>query len=361
MFPPIAYLRWARRFHGTVRYDLATSGVPAVELPEVEASAAREEVACAANACELLRAAIAAYNAVPVTETVAALGTTHALWLAYSSLTNPGDEILVEDPAYEPLVAIAQAVGARVRRFARPESARFALDPACIAKAMSTRTRAVVLTNLHNPSGARATDDELREAARAADAHRAMLIVDEVYSPFDKLVDDRGVFGRTARRLAPNVVAVSSLTKCYGLGAERIGWLLAPAEIVKRVEDVLVTTLGAFPLSHTRHGLRAFRDIEPLANRSRRLVAGKRDIVARWAVDHGWGWSAPSEGLFGFASIAGRGDLTLPIEEAARVRGVLVTPGAFFGIPNGFRIAWSASEEDLRAGLERLEQALSSE
>jgi aspartate/methionine/tyrosine aminotransferase len=257
MFPPVAYLRWARRFHGTVRYDLATSGVPAVELPEVEVGGSKEEIPCAANACELLRAAIATYNAVPITETVAALGTTHALWLAYSALTSPGDEILVEEPAYEPLVAIAEGVGARVRRFARPERTRFALDPACIAKAMSSRTRAVVLTNLHNPSGARATDDELRQAARAAAAHGAMLIVDEVYSPFDNLVDDRGVFAGTARRLAPNVIAVSSLTKCYGLGAERIGWLLGPAEIVKRVEDVLIATSGAFPLSHTRLGLRA--------------------------------------------------------------------------------------------------------
>jgi aspartate/methionine/tyrosine aminotransferase len=107
--------------------------------------------------------------------------------------------------------------------------------------------------------------------------------------------------------------------------------------------------------------LRAFRHIVPLANRSCRLVAGKRDIVARWAADHGWGWSAPSEGLFGFASIAGRGDLTLRIEEAARVRGVLVTPGAFFGVPGGFRIAWSAPEEDLKEGLQRLDQALSPE
>lgn len=361
MFPQIAYLRWARRFHGTVRYDLATSGVLAVDLSAADASGEAGEDAIVPNACEQLRGAIAKYNAVPPQEAVAALGTTHALWLAYCSVTNPGDEILVEEPAYEPLVAIGEGVGARIRRFPRPAGARFALDPACIAKSMSSSTRAVVVTNLHNPSGVRATDEEIRAAARAAEARHAVLIVDEVYAPFDDFVDERGVFAKTARRLAPNVVTVSSLTKCYGLGAERMGWLLGPAELVQRVEDVLLATSGAFPASHARRGLRAFRHIKPLANRSRSLVAGKREIVARWALDHGWGWSAPADGLFGFISIAGREDLTVSLEEAARARGVLVTPGAFFGVPNGFRIAWSAPEEDLRTGLEHLEKALCSE
>jgi aspartate/methionine/tyrosine aminotransferase len=357
MFAPVAYLRWARRFHGTVRYDLATSGVPSIDLAESDPIGT--EIACAANSCELVRNAIATYNAVPVEETIAALGTTHALWLAYSSLTNPGDEILVEEPGYEPLVAIAEGIGVRVRRFTRP-AAHFLLDPACIARAMSARTRAVVLTNLHNPSGTRATDHELREAARAADIHGALLVVDEVYAPFDELVDDRGVFTRSARHLAPNVVAVSSLTKCYGLGPERIGWLLAPREIVKRAEDVLTATSGTFPLSHARHALRAFREIKALAKRSRAIVGGKRDTVARWAQGQGWDWSAPTDGLFGFVSIAGRGDLTAAIEDAARVRGVLVTPGAFFGAPGGFRIAWSASDDDLREGLQQLEHSLRS-
>lgn len=356
MFPPIAYLKWARRFHGKVRYDLATSGIPTVDLPEPDAST--KEIACAVNPTALLRTAIATYNAVPVEETVAALGTTHALWLAYGSLTNPGDEILVEDPAYEPLVAIALGLGVRVRRFTRPQTTNFSFVPATIARAMSPKTRAVVLTNLHNPSGTRATDDDLRAAARAADLHGAMLVVDEVYAPFDELVDERGVFARSARRLAPNVVAVSSLTKCYGLGPERIGWLLGPPEIVKRAEDILIATSGMFPVCHARQALRAFRHIPQLAERSRGILARKRDYVARWARDHGWGWSAPTEGLFGFASIAGRGDLTELIEEAARVKGVLVTPGAFFGAPGGFRVAWSASEEDVVAGLQHLEESL---
>jgi aspartate/methionine/tyrosine aminotransferase len=359
MFPSIAYLEWARRFHGTVRYDLATSGIPLIDLPTVDTSAKAGELVPAAAACELLRAAIASYNGVPLDEVIAALGTTHALWLAYCAITKPGDEILVEDPAYEPMVAIAEGMGVRARRFARLETARFSLDPERIARGMSEQTRAVVLTNLHNPSGTRATDDELRAVAGAVATHGAVLIVDEVYAPFDELVDERGVFGRSARRLAPNILAVGSLTKCYGLGAERVGWLLAPPEIVAHARAALIATAGALPVSQARQGLRAFGQITNLADRARAILAGKRTHVSRWVQERGWGWSTPSDGLFGFASITDRGDdLTPLIERAARSRGVLVTPGAFFGAPSGFRLAWSAPEEDLKAGLAELALAL---
>jgi hypothetical protein len=358
MFPSIAYLEWARRFHGTVRYDLASSGIPLIDLPTVDTSAQTGELVPATAACELLRAAIASYNGVPFDEVIAALGTTHALWLAYCAITKPGDEILVEDPAYEPMVAIAEGMGVRAHRFARPEASRFSLDPERIARGISERTRAVVLTNLHNPSGTRATDDELRAVAGAAATHGAVLVVDEVYAPFDELVDERGVFGRSARRLAANIVAVGSLTKCYGLGSERVGWVLGPPEIIGQARAALIATAGALPVSQARQGLRAFGQITRLADRARAILAGKRAHVSRWVLERGWGWSAPSDGLFGFASIADRGDLTPLIEGAARSRGVLVTPGAFFGAPNGFRLAWSAPEEDLKAGLAELALAL---
>jgi aspartate/methionine/tyrosine aminotransferase len=224
MFPTIAYLRWARRFHGKVRFNLAASGVPACGL-SLDASAAHPADGAGVEA---LREAIARYNGVAREEVVACLGTSHALWLAYVSVVSPGDEVLVEQPAYEPLVAAAVGAGASVRRFARSPATRFALDVDRVAREITSRTRAVAVTSLQNPGGNRASDEELRALARVAERHGAVLVVDEVYAPFDRLVDDSGVFGRSARRLAPNLIAIGSLTKCYGLAAERVGWLIAP-------------------------------------------------------------------------------------------------------------------------------------
>jgi aspartate/methionine/tyrosine aminotransferase len=359
MFAPTRYLNWARRFYGKVEFDLATSGIPTVSLAELGVPAA--DTLDDWSGLPRLREAVAAHNAVPVDEAIAAIGTTQALWLAYTALTSPGDEVLVEQPAYEPLVRIAEGVGARVVRFARDSRERFALDPERIDAAMTSRTRVVAVSNLHNPSGVRSSPDELRAVARVAESHRAHLLVDEVYSPFDALVDERGVFQASARRLAPNVVTVSSLTKCYGLGPERIGWLLGPPEIVTRANDAMTACCGMLPLFHAHTALRAFERIDFLAERARASLRGKRARVATWVAENasvGLTWSAPAEGLFALVTVTGDTDLTPTIEAAARDRGVLVAAGVFFGVPNAFRIAWSAPAAALEEGLGRLADIL---
>jgi aspartate/methionine/tyrosine aminotransferase len=356
MFAPTRYLNWARRFYGRVRFDLATSGIPTAPLADwgMPSGAALDDP----TGWERLREAIAAHNDVPSSEAVAALGTAHALWLAYASLAGPGDDILVEDPAYEPLLRAAEGVGARVLRFSRDAQDGFALDPERVAHALTPRTRVVALTNLHNPTGVRADEGALRATAQLLESRGASLLVDEVYAAFDDLVDAHGVFRGSARKLASNVVAVSSLTKCHGLGPHRVGWVLAPPEVIARVEDTITATSGMLPLAHAHTGVLAFSRILELAGRAKSLLAGKRERVGAWVDSQGLLWSAPAAGLFAFVTVPGAADLTPCVEATVRQREVLVAPGAFFGVPNGFRIAWSAPSPLLEEGLGRLAECL---
>jgi aspartate/methionine/tyrosine aminotransferase len=359
MFAPTRYLQWARRFYGKVRFDLASSGMPTVALSELGVPTG--ESFDDSSGSLRLREAIAAYNGVRPSEAIATLGTSHALWAAYASILRPGDDVLVEDPAYEPLIRVAEGVGARVRRFGRDSRDRFALDPERVASALTPHTRVIAITNLHNPSGARASDEALRAVANLAAAQAAYVLVDEVYAPFDALVDDSGVFQGSACKLATNIVAVSSLTKCYGLGPERIGWLLGPSDFVARAEDAITTCCGTLPLSHAHVACRAFARIGFLAERARATLIGKHGRVAAWVASHeslGLAWSAPAEGLFALVTVPDAGDLTATIEAAARDRDVLVAAGAFFGVPNGFRVAWSAHTAVLEEGLARLGEVL---
>jgi aspartate/methionine/tyrosine aminotransferase len=356
MYPPSQYLRWARRFYGQVKFDLATSGIPTVPSGELAAdeTTPNDGPAAWARLCQQ----IASHNDVGVDEVLPALGTSHALWLACASLASPGDEVIVEEPAYEPLAGIAAGVGAHVVHVPRDARAGFALDPERFERAMTPRTRAIVVTNLHNPSGVRAGDEVLRAVARVAERAGAFLVVDEVYAAFDALIDEGGVFRGGARKLAPNVVAVSSLTKCYGLGPDRIGWLVGPKDVVDRAGDALIASTGMLPRSYARTGVAAFSRLLELAARSRSLLSGKRERVATWVASHGLTWSGPKEGIFGLVSVPGREDLTPAIEKAARTRQVLVAPGAFFGLPAAFRIAWSLPGDLLDEGLQRLAEAL---
>lgn len=338
MFGRTRYLDWALRFYGKVPFDAASSGIPLAPWSELGVPAPALDDPSGYDA---LRRAIAQYNDVGEAEVVPALGTSGALWIAYASTLGPGDEVLVEHPGYEPLERVAEGTGATVRRFERRQDEGFRIDPARVAAKVGPRTRVIAVTNLHNPSGVRLDVETLRELALVAEARGAYLLVDEVYAAFDDLPEG-GVFGRSARAIAPNVLAVSSLTKCYGLGMHRIGWLLAPPEIVERAHAATIATTGHLPLSHANLGAAAFSGVGALARRAKAMLAGKRAIAERWAQSiPGARWSHPREGLFGLVTLPGEGDLLGAIERTAETAGVLVGAGSFFGAPRSFRVSWA--------------------
>jgi aspartate/methionine/tyrosine aminotransferase len=228
-----------------------------------------------------------------------------------------------------------------------------------VARTMTPKTRVVAVTNLCNPIGVRATDDSLRALAKVAASRGAWLLVDEVYAPFDALVAADGTWRATARHLAPNVVTVSSLTKCYGVGDHRVGWVYGPADVIARAEDAITSNMGHTPLVWASFASHAFDRVADLAERAKKNLEGKRARVAAWVASRkDLRWSAPTEGLFGFATDVSGRDLTDVIERGIAEHDVIVGPGKFFGVPSGFRLAWSIDREKLDEGLSRLSRVL---
>jgi aspartate/methionine/tyrosine aminotransferase len=338
MFAEVRYIAWATKFYGKVDLDLATSGIPYAAWSDLGVP---EPTLDDLSAYPAFRALIALYNDVPVTDVVPALGTSQGVFLAYASTLSPGDEVLVEHPGYEPLTRTAEGLGAVVRTYERRADEGFRIVPERVAAAVTPRTRLIVVTNLHNPSGVRTPDATLLELAKIAEARGAYLLVDEVYAPFDELPED-GVFRTSARKLGPNVLAVSSMTKCYGLGMHRIGWLLGPPEVVERAEAATIAACGHLPLAHSARGAVAIANIGKLATRAKVLLAGKRDIATQWArtLPHAR-WSAPTSGIFGLVTLDEPSELLPRIESWATDHGLLVGAGTFFGVPNGFRLSWA--------------------
>jgi aspartate/methionine/tyrosine aminotransferase len=353
------YLAWAVKHYGQVPFDLASSGIPTPALGELPPAGETLRVDDPEGP-RRLRQAIATFNGVPSEETVPSLGTTHALWLAYASLVTPGDDVLVESPSYEPIWALAEVAGARVVRFERGAAPGYAVDVEAVVAALTPRTRVVALSSPHNPSGQRTDSHVLRLLAERLASQGIVLLVDEVYGPLGDMLPGSRVWSGCARRLGPNVVAVSSLTKSFGLGPGRIGWVLGPPALVARANEVLLATCGSLPLPHANYGAWAFTHIANLGQRAHDLTAGKREVVGRWMAERpDLVWSGPETGLFGFAVRNGPEDLLPVIEEGALREGVLVAAGTFFGVPNGFRVSWSIAREKLGPALELLGRVLS--
>ncbi len=355
MLPAPKYLEWARRHYGRVRYDLASSGIPTASPADFAIRPALGQP----DAWGRLRAAIARHNQVPPAEAAGVLGASHGLWLGFTAMLDRGDEALVEEPTYEPLLIAAEAAGASVRRFDRGPACRFQLDPERVIAAVTPKTKVVAITNLHNPSGSRASDAAMRSIARRLDAQGGFLFVDEIYAPFDDFVDRDGVFHLSARRLYGNIVTTGSLTKAYGLGPQRVGWLLGPEFVIERVISALIATVGELPFVWMETAVSALERAFDLAVRGRRLLGNKRAKVGEWIAERpGLTWSDPQAGLFGLAMLRKDVDVRPAIAAGIGRHEVIVAPGFFFGIPNAFRLAWSLEENLLAEALDRLERLL---
>lgn len=281
-------------------------------------------------------------------------GASGANFLVYAALLRPGDRVLTEWPGYDPQPGAARLLGAEVDTFRRGWDRRFGLDADAIEAGLTDRTRLIVLTNLHNPSGVYADADALRRVGEVAGAVGAKVVVDEVY-----LDAVPGVDKTPAARLGDAFISTNSLTKSYGLSGLRIGWILADPETVERVWRVrdVVDGIGSVPSDVL--GTLAFSRIDALLERARDILAPGfallRDFVeSRAELD----WVEPPGGSVGFPRLEGSGDADPFIEYAARDFDVSVTPGRLFGEPAHFRVAVSGERETLERGLEALDAAL---
>jgi aspartate/methionine/tyrosine aminotransferase len=286
-----------------------------------------------------------------------ATGASGANFLVCGALLGAGDEVLVERPAYDPLLGIPRFLGAQVRRFDRVFDEGFQVDPERVAAALTPRTRLIFLTNPHNPTGAFTPPEILLEVGRLAEGVGARVLVDEVY-----LDSIHGMEIRAAGTLSPTFVSTSSLTKAYGLSGLRAGWALSDPEVaekVRRVRDV-VDGVGSFPSELLAH--LAFRNLPALRERARGILEPNlQRLKAFMQGQPRLEWVPPAGGSVGFPRIRGRGDASDFVVSLRERYDTGVVPGHFFEAPSHFRIALGGKAEILEEGLARLGSALENE
>jgi aspartate/methionine/tyrosine aminotransferase len=348
-----AYIEWAKtRSHS--RFNLATSGVMNYPISELAVSIEDLELSGPSwYGYEPLQAALAAKCTVRPENVVAAIGTSMANYLAMAALLEPGDEVAIEEPAYDPLLGIAEQLGARVARFARQFEDGFRLDPQSIERVVSRRTRLIVLTNLHNPSGTLTDAQTLAQVGEIAVGIGARVLVDEVY--LETLFD---AAPRSAFHQGECFVVTSSLTKAYGLSGLRCGWILADAKLAReiwRLND-LFGNIPAHPAE--RLSVVALGQLEKISGRARNLLERNRTILTRFFETRGeLIWQRPEAGTVSFPRlVGGRVD-----ELCAVLRDkyeTTVVPGRFFEMPAHFRLGIGCDTRMLEEGLTRLGSAL---
>src|SRR5438477_5998184 len=148
------YMYWSKT-QTRARFNLATSGVAPFPLRELPVDLKELEINGADSyGYAPLQQAIAAHHGVDPECVVESAGTSMANHLAMAAIIEPGDEVLVEHPAYGPILDVAHYLQANVKRFRRAEENDWAIDPEEVRRRATPKTRLVVITNLQNPTSA---------------------------------------------------------------------------------------------------------------------------------------------------------------------------------------------------------------
>ena len=347
-----SYMNWAKT-RSQARFNLATSGMPNLPLKALRVSLDDLEITDGGYGYEPLKRLIGARYAVETESIVTAAGTSFANHLAIAALIDPGDEVLFESPAYEPMLATAQFLGARLRRFPRTFEKGFEISPDTIERNITSDTRLIVLTNLHNPSGVLTGDETLRAIGELARGNGARVLVDEVY--IETLFERRP---RTSFKLGPEFVITSSLTKAFGLSGLRCGWIFAEPELARRMwllNDVFAST----PVhSGERLSVLALQQLDGIAEQSKKLLDDNRSLMNDF-LDSREDLEAvrPQFGTTMFPRLK-KGAVDEMCDVLRTKYETSVVPGRFFDLPDHFRIGFAVETQTLVEGLKRLGQAL---
>ena len=292
------------------------------------------------------------YDVTPDSVLVTAGASTANALATAAAIERAGDDprALIENPGYEPLVATPQGFGAAIDRFERPADDGYPLDPARVEANLFPSTGLVTVTNRHNPTGRYVSREALAATAEAVADHGARLLVDEVYSPF--VLDDDvrdGPFGGVSAVGLENAVVTGSLTKFFGLGGLRVGWVIADPSFVEDVRRIA----PHFPAmaDPSRHlGRRALAHRETLAAETRTHLERNYERLAAFANERDDVRGPVFEGA-SFAFLAHDRADGNRVSEAAWEEGVLVVPGRFFGDERAVRISLGGDPAAMDDGL----------
>ncbi|MDT9683738.1 pyridoxal phosphate-dependent aminotransferase [Streptomyces sp. TRM76323] len=354
-----------------------TSGEPAFPTVEPAARAAAAAIEedftryTPAAGIPELRTAVAAYlnrhaTSYAAEDVVITAGAKQALHYAFNVLLDQGDEVLIPAPywvSYPHMVTLAGGVPVEVHP--APDGG-LKITPDQVRKAITPRTRVLLLNSPANPSGAVYTRDELAALADVAVEHDLTLISDEIC--------DHWVYGSaftSVAALSPEVAArtltIGGVSKTFAMTGWRIGWVAAPASVAKVISAVQSHTASAPSSISQRAALGALTaDLEEeLDKRRAALDERRRSTLQALAAVPGVRVDADARGaFFVFADVSGTyghrvGDRTITSAAdfaellLARAK-VAVVPGADFAAPDHVRISYTVPPERLSEALERI-------
>ncbi len=294
----------------------------------------------------------------PGTEILCTVGVSEALYLAFTALLDPGDEVIIPTPcfvAYQAEVYLAGGVPVEIA--SRIEN-NFQVDPDDIRRAITPRTKAIFIGYPSNPTGAVAERATLLEIAKIAEQHDLVVVSDEIY---DRLVYgfEHICFPALDESLKRRTVLLGGFSKSHAMTGWRIGYAAGPADIIAGMMRVHQYTIMSAPTTAQDAAIVAIRDGEPHVaemvaeyDRRRKLIVGGLNKLGLTTFE-------PRGAFYAFPNIRASGmNEEVFAEKLLQEERVAVVPGSAFGLGGeGFvRCSYATAYEKIEEALQRMER-----
>ncbi|QXI36532.1 pyridoxal phosphate-dependent aminotransferase [Pseudomonas xantholysinigenes] len=265
-------------------------------------------------------------------QVVVTAGAQCALYATCQCLFEAADEVIVAEPMYVTYHAVLGACGARaVQVSVKPEQG-FRLDPQAVARAITPRTRGLLLNSPHNPTGAVISGAALAQLAELCRAHDLWLVCDEVYRGLQ--YDGKAPSPLTLPGMAERCVVIDSLSKSHAMSGWRVGWVIGPPALAGHLGNLAMAMLFGLPEFVMQAACVALEQDWPQVRRMRETYRQRRDrVCALLEGCPGVCAQRPAGGMFVMLDIRGTGlGAQAFAQRLLDEEGVALLPGDAFGL-----------------------------
>lgn len=293
----------------------------------------------------------------PTTEVIVTVGAMEGLYLALLSLLDPEDEVIIPAPYYVNYVQMVKMCHAVPVVVDNPEADALSFNVEDVEKAITPKTRAIIINTPSNPSGIIIPWEKIEQLAQIAKEHDLVVIADEVYkcliydqTQFKSIVSIEGMRERT--------ILINSLSKEFCMTGWRIGYVIAPEEVIAAMTKLQENIVACAPLPSQYAAIKALSGEENYSRDMVDIFTKRRNVLVEGIQSIPLLKCTPPDATFYLMvdiSATGMKSEEFSIELLKSVQVALV-PGITYGVScdNYVRIAFTLDEEKIREGIKRI-------
>jgi aspartate/methionine/tyrosine aminotransferase len=358
---PFLLDRWLDNYEHDIEFDLAASTGPRWTVNEILNLAGEEKrqrflnhelVYSRPAGADGLREAIGEMHEVSAESVHVMTGASEALVVLMWLAAEPGTNVILPRPGYEPFSALPESLGIETRFYGLRKENNFAIDVEEIMRLADGKTKLILVNSPHNPTGATVSDAEMESLHEFTSTRGIQLLSDEVFHPIY-----HGRETKSASRL-PHATVIHDFSKAFSLPGVRTGWMI---EHDRNRRERYWNARAYFSISNNSLG----EMLAEIAMRQRDVVLGKTQETATRNLEHldhfmaehheTLGWIRPQGGMTAFPWLVS-GENARPFCQAAAEQGILLAPGDCFDCPSHFRLGFAATGHEFPVALDRLSE-----